>query len=40
LFSKTDEELKQFGDKAQNFVLKNKSNEIQARRIIDFLINA
>lgn len=37
LFYKTDEELKKFGNKAQRFVLKNKSNEIQAKRIIDFL---
>lgn len=37
LFSKTDEELKKFGGKAKSFVLKNKSNEIQAKRIIDFL---
>lgn len=37
LFSKTEEELQKFGYKAQRFVLNNKSNEIQAKRIIDFL---
>lgn len=38
LFSKTEEELRKFGYQAQSFVLKNKSNEIQGKRIIDFLI--
>jgi glycosyltransferase involved in cell wall biosynthesis len=38
LLSKSDEELQQFGDRAQSFVLKNKSNEIQAKRIVNFLI--
>jgi len=38
LLFKTEVELKNFGNKAQNFVLKNKSNDIQAKRIIDFLM--
>lgn len=37
LLTKPDEDLKKFGNRAQDFVLKNKSNEIQAKRIIDFL---
>ena len=35
--SKPANELIHFGKKAQKFVLKNKSNEIQAKKIIDFL---
>ena len=37
ILSKTDEELKSFGIKAKNFVLKNKNNIAQGKRIIDFL---
>ena len=37
LFNKSDNELREFGVKAQSFVSKNKSNEMQAKRIIDFL---
>lgn len=33
----TDEELNAFGIKARNFVLSNKNNIIQAKRIIDFI---
>jgi glycosyltransferase involved in cell wall biosynthesis len=38
LLIKTDVELKNFGNKAQNFVLKNKSNNIQAKRVVDFIM--
>ncbi len=38
LLCKNDEELRQFGEKARSFVLKYKSNEMQAKRIIDFLM--
>lgn len=37
LLSKSNEELLNFGNQAQRFVLDNKSNKIQAKRIIDFL---
>ena len=37
LFDKSGDELRKFGIRAQSFVLKNKSNEIQAKRIIEFL---
>jgi glycosyltransferase involved in cell wall biosynthesis len=34
---KNDDELLQFGQRAKDFVLKNKSNYIQAGRILDFV---
>ena len=36
LLSKSAEELHQFGQKAKCFVIQNKNNNIQAKRIIDF----
>jgi glycosyltransferase involved in cell wall biosynthesis len=38
LLSKQDEQLKFFGNKAHLFVLYHKSNVIQAKKIIDFLL--
>lgn len=39
ILSTSKNELIHFGKKAQQFVLDNKSNEIQAKKIIDFLNN-
>jgi hypothetical protein len=39
LLLKSESELIAFGRKAQEFVLNNKSNLIQARRILNFLEN-
>lgn len=38
LLSKSDAELNRFGDSAQQFVLENKSNIIQAQRILEWII--
>lgn len=35
--SHSDEELKMFGEKARNFMLNNKENHIQGKRITDFV---
>lgn len=37
ILQKSDNELKDFGSRAKQFVLDNKSNVMQARRILDFL---
>ena len=37
VFAKSDEELQQLGVRAKRFVLENKNNEVQAKRIVEFI---